>query len=104
MAQNENDIIHVYNLYYLKLDGRRPVAIPFSSLQKLQLHALGIVMKNDKLEGRFKHAIELYLSQGTTDMGGNVQRALETFRKAQVGNDVPLDFDLWWDEEPQVLL
>lgn len=99
----EEQITHVYQLYYQK-NGERPTAIPCSSLVNLKKQVLSIAMRSDTLEPRFKTAISLLMEQASLDAGGMLERAVETFRKAQLGNNVPLGFDMWWEEEPQVLL
>lgn len=90
-------IIQVFNLYVQK-EGARPTAIPCSSLRNLYRQVASIAMKSDKLESRFKMAMELLL------VNDNIDKIGETFRIAEMGNHLPLGFTLWWEDEPQVLL
>lgn len=103
MQNSDFDLIKVYNLFYQR-GSARPTAIPCSSLVNLKKQVASIVMKSEKLEPRFKLAIEMLMTHATTDAEGSLDRVIETFRKAQQGNAEPLGFDLWWEDEPQILL
>jgi hypothetical protein len=88
----------VYILMYQRKMGARPVAIPFSTLQRLKKRVCEIALKDSGIERRFKLAIELHTEHRDFD------RAIEVVRVAQQNNTKPLDFDVYWEEEPQVLL
>lgn len=102
-TETEEQIVHVYQLYHQK-NGARPTAIPCSTLVNLKMQVIGILLKSETLEPRFKEAINLYMGAGTTRADEMLDRAVDIFRIAQQGNKIPLGFDMWWDEEPQVLL
>jgi hypothetical protein len=93
------EITNVYNLYYTK-DFARTLAISCSSMEILQKQLIGICLKSENMEPRFKLAIEMYLP----DIKSNWNRIIDTFKTAQASNIEPLGFDLYWEEEPQVLL
>ena len=97
---NEEPLIHVYQLYvYRTADGRlaRPAAIPFSSLLNVKKRVVEIALRSEKMENRFLVALKMLKDQENWD------GCIETIRKAQVGNQVPLEFDFWWEDEPHIL-
>lgn len=88
----------VYTLVVHARVGVRPSVIPFSTLPKLKQRVCEIALRQPNLENRFKIAIELHMEHRDYDRG------VEVVRVAQQNNTRILDFDVYWDDEPQVLL
>jgi hypothetical protein len=100
---NSNEIIHVYNLYHLNMEVAlsRPKVINFSTKKKMTKHITEMIMKCDRIDARFRNQLE---PLAPTDGSGDWLRFIETFRMAQMHNSRNIGFDIYWDEEPQVLL
>ncbi len=99
------DTIKVYQLYHVDIyksgNASRATALPFSSMFNMQTHTVSMILNNQHLDSRFKAAIELLRAK---DLSGNWEKILETFRTAQLENSKPLGFDIYFDDEPQVML
>ncbi len=100
------EITHVYNLYIQLLPTSvsesstfsRPRVVNFSSREKMMQHISDLVMRSEVIERRYKMAIKAHFE------AGSFEHALTVFRNAQLGNNKPIGFDIYWDEDPQVLL
>lgn len=106
---NDDDQTYVYNLYHLNAGevSSRPRAINFSSRKKMERHIVDMIVNNTagKLDQPFHSAIyDLLKEQETNHFTTIFDRVVAVFRKAQLENSKPLGFDIYWDEEPQVLL
>jgi hypothetical protein len=97
-----NDIIQVWNLFLIQAPkdglGSRPTVLNFSSKEKMQQHIKEIVMKLGRLDRDFRDTLESLLAPEKFDL------FMKIFRQVQLNNSQPLGFDLWYKEEPQVLL
>lgn len=97
------ETIQVWNLLFMNTGGithSRPQVVNFSSYDNLKKHVVEMILKCERLDTRFRLSIDLLWKHGLD----NFQRIVETFRMAQTENSVSVGFDIWWDEEPQVLL
>lgn len=86
---------HVY-LLMVHHRGTRPVALPFSSLERLKSHACDLVIHNLHEFKPSKEKNELLFALESRDH----DKSLGLWRKLHR----PELFDMWWDERPAVVL